>query len=111
MQTYKLHTLLLFLKAQQKINFEAIEIILGILEDEALPDEDKTDGILFILHKYGLNEITRKNGDYKPILESCKLPEKEMKPLGMGNYHECFIVQALTLEILNGYFIGEIALN
>ena len=111
MQTYKLHTLLLFFKAQQKLKFEAIEIILGIFEDTILDDDEKKDGILFILSRYGLNELTCKNGDYVPKLDSCILPIDSMRELDCTNYKDCFMVEALRFKILNGDFIYEVGLN
>ena|ERR1700751_1477186 len=107
MQTYYLNSLLLFLKSQQSLGYEAFNIIIGIMEDATLPDEDKRDSILFILHKYGLNEVTYKDGRHDPEDK----PAEEMKELEPSIYHKCYIAQKVILKLLNGTFPFEVGLN
>ena len=111
MQTYYLHTLLCFLRSQKALDYEAIEIILGIMEDNTLENEDKMDGIRFILRKHGLNEVTHKDGRFEPVLEKCRLPEDQMWEQERQKYHECFVTQLVSVSLRDGKLLFEIPLN
>jgi hypothetical protein len=111
MQTYTLNTLLLFLKAQQYESYEAIETILGVLDDEMLLNEDKKDFILYTLRRHGLNEITHKEGRYEPSLKKDSVSIKPYKPLLEINYDWCYQVQMATVDLLSGTIHFEIPLN
>jgi hypothetical protein len=111
MQTYYLHTLLCFLRSQKALDYEAIEIIIGIMEDDVLENEDKMDGIRFILRKHGLNEITHKDGRFDPIYDKCKLQEDKMWIQERGRFHECFVTQLVSVYLLDGKLLFEIPLN
>lgn len=111
MQTYSLLTLILFFKSQQRMGYEAIEIIAGIIDDDNLPDEDKKDGILWILHKYGLNETTFKEGRFEPACNLEVAPVEPKKPILDLKYTPCLIVQLQTVNMLNGRILFEIPLN
>ena len=111
MQTYLLNTLLLFLKTQQTLGYEAIENILGVLDDEMLLDEDKKDFILFTLRKHGLNELTHKEGRFEPAIKGDMIPVKPYKPLLEIRYDWCYMVQLVSIDLLSGTMQVEIPLN
>lgn len=111
MQQYYFDTLLFFFQAQKSLNYTAIEIIVGILEDEELPDEDKRDGILYIMRKYGLNETTVNNGGYEPKESKWKLPPHLIEKLDSSDYHQAQMTQIVPVKLLNGEILFEICLN
>jgi hypothetical protein len=113
METYYLNTLLHFFHAQHESGYDAIETILGIIKDGSFSNEDKKDGILFILHKHGLNETTHKKGRYEPRIEKWKLnpgPIIDME-FGKDSYYECFMTQITQVHMMNGAILIEFGLN
>lgn len=111
MQQYYFDTLLFFFQAQKQMNYEAIETIVGILEDEELPDEDKRDGILYMLRKYGLNETTVKDGRFEPKESNWKFPPHLLDDLDNNDYHQCQVTQLISVKMLNGGLLFEVCLN
>ncbi|MFL5762933.1 MAG: hypothetical protein ACJ77K_03255 [Bacteroidia bacterium] len=111
MQTYTLNTLLQFFEAQQLEGYEAIEIIIGILEIEDMPDEDKKDAILYTLRKHGMNELTHKGGRFEPTEKTNTIPVKPYKPLLEIKHDWCYMVQVVSIDLLSGTILVEIPLN
>jgi hypothetical protein len=111
MATYYLNTLLMFFKSQHELGFEAIELILGIIDDDEFSDEDKEDIILHTLRKYGLNETTMKDGQFEPTEERATVTSDPKKFVLVTQYHTCYIAEPMTLNLLNGKFPVEICLN
>jgi len=111
MQTYTLNTLLQFFEAQRLLDYEAIEIIIGILEIEDMPDSDKHDAILYTLRKHGMNEVTHKGGRFEPSEKNNTIPIKPYKPLMEIKYDWCYMVQLVSIDLLSGTIQVEIPLN
>jgi hypothetical protein len=111
MKTYYLETLLLFFVSQRDLQYEGVEIILGIIDDPDLDDETKSDAIEFMLRRYGLNETNHKEGAFAPKIDKAVLSPEQMTLPEAQDYQGCFMTQMFLTNLLCGEHLFEITLN
>jgi hypothetical protein len=64
METYYLNTLIFFFKTQQEMQYQAIEQVLRIIDNDKIPEARKRKALFQVLRHYGLNETDYKGGKF-----------------------------------------------
>lgn len=106
METYKLTTLLYFFEAQRKINYVGIDQIINLIENDEYVDEYKRDMLMILLHRYGLNEITYRSGEF----DTSELEVSE-DPVNEKINWSFLRLEIVRFHLLNGIMEQPICIN
>jgi hypothetical protein len=106
METYYLNTIIFFFKTQRDVSYIAIEQVLNIIDNAAIPDARKRKAIFEVLRYYGLNEIGYKAGQFGLVK-----PEPPSKPVSKNINDIPMLTHTYILTLLNGMLELAVPLN